>query len=140
VFRYPASEAGSHPAPAEPAPADAKLDGLRRVSNDDYWYCGSRSLRPVSAVDDGLQVRLTFAASAEMPAVYAAEPDGDEVLVNTHVENDTIIVHRLAARLVLRRGREVGCIVNRSAPAAGQRAASGTVDEGIDRQTREVVR
>lgn len=140
VFRYPVVEAETHVAPVERTPADAKLDALRPASNDDYWYCGSPSLRPASAVDDGLQLRLTFAAHAALPVVFAAEPDGDETLVNTHVENDTIVVHRLAARFVLRRGRDVGCIVNRRAALPGRRAASGTVDGEIGRQTHEVAR
>jgi type IV secretion system protein VirB9 len=140
VFRYSAAEASPDAVPGPRAPSDGLLDAPRPELNRDYWYCGSPSLRPLTALDDGLQLRLTFAPHAELPAVFAAEPDGEEALVNTHVESDTIVVHRLADRLVLRRGREVGCVVNRSASLPGRRAASGTIDAGVDRETREVER
>jgi type IV secretion system protein VirB9 len=138
LFRYPAAEEAPDAAPAQRPPADTRLDAPRPQLNHDYWYCGSPSLRPGSAVDDGLQLRLTFAAHAELPAVFAAEPDGEETLVNTHVEHDTLVVHRLVERLTLRRGREVGCVVNRSGSLPGRRAANGTIDATVDRETREV--
>lgn len=122
------------------ADADSQLQKPRPVANRDYWYCGHPALRPVTAADDGLQLRLTFAADAEWPAVYASEADGSESLVNFHVEGDAMIVHRLAARFVLRRGREVGCVVNRSSLAHGSRASSGTTDPEIRRELREPVR
>lgn len=137
VFRYPDSEpALTAPAKASAA-ADAKLGGARPTLNTNYWYCGSAALRPIAAADDGLQLRLNFAPHAALPTIYVAEPDGEEVLVNTHVEDDSVVVHRLAGRLVLRRGREVGCVVDRSAGIQERRAATGTVDRGVDRAVRE---
>jgi len=135
AFRYPDAEQPATVTAKEPLSADALLGAPRRELNRDYWYCGSPSLRPIAAVDDGLQLRLTFAPRAELPAVFAAEPDGEEALVNTHVEDDSIVVHRLAERVLLRRGREVGCVVDRSARNHGLRAASGTIDEHVDRVT-----
>ncbi len=140
VFRYPDAEQPTAAVAKESASAEALLAGPRRELNRDYWYCGSPSLRPVAAVDDGLQLRLTFAPHAELPAVFAAEPDGEEALVNTHIENDSIVVHRLAERMLLRRGREVGCVVDRSVHSRERRAATGTVDERVDRAVRAVPR
>lgn len=140
VFRY--SDAGP-PANATtkgPATADSVLEAPRPPRNTNYWYCGSPALRPVSASDDGLQLRLTFAPHAAFPAVYAQEADGEEKLVNTHVENDAVVVHQLADRLVVRRGREVGCIVDRSGRGRARRAETGTIDAAVDRATREVPR
>ncbi len=140
AFRYPD---GDYPAAAPATPHVDAADPLiapRPVLNRDYWYCGSPTLRPVAAVDDGLQLWLTFAAHAELPAIFAGEPDGTEALVNTHVEDDTIVVHRLVGRLVLRRGTEVGCVVDRSVRLADRRAGSGTTSGTVVRETREVVR
>jgi type IV secretion system protein VirB9 len=89
------------------------------VLNFDYLYCGDHALQPVAASDDGLQTRLTFAASAELPAVFVASADG-EALVNTHVEGTSVVVQRLAERLVLRRGSQVGCVVNRAYAERGR--------------------
>lgn len=89
------------------------------ATNFDYLYCGDEALKPVAASDDGLQVRLTFAPSAELPAVFVQSADG-EALVNTHVEGTTVVVQRLAERLVLRRGGRVGCVVNRAYAERGR--------------------
>jgi type IV secretion system protein VirB9 len=136
AFRYPES----NPAPIAPAAPGAIGTALAAVApaiNRDYWFCGSPALRPTTAVDDGVQVRLTFPPRAELPAIYASAPDGAEMLVNTHVEDDTVVVHRLAERLVLRRGRLVGCVVNRSSAASARRATSGTVRATVERATKE---
>jgi type IV secretion system protein VirB9 len=86
-------------------------------------------------VDDGLQMRLVFAPRTELPALYVRTADGTEALVNTHVENDTVIVHRLAERLVVRRGLRVGCIVNKDYWKTEQRPASGTLSDQVERST-----
>ena len=139
VYRY-SVDGPPDAAPNGPSSAEVLLAAPRPVLNRNYWYCGSPALRPVTAVDDGLQLRLTFAPHAELPAVFAAEPDGEETLVNTHVDDDSVVVHRRAARLVLRRGLEVGCVVDRSARLRERRASTGTIDAGVDRQTRDATR
>jgi type IV secretion system protein VirB9 len=136
AYRYADEGSPTVVVPKSSPSMEEMLSGARPEQNRDYWYCGSPSLRPIAAVDDGLQLRLTFAPHAELPAVFAAESDGEEALVNTHVEDDSIVVHRLLERVVLRRGREVGCVVDRSTRQRERRAASGTVDEGIDRAVR----
>jgi type IV secretion system protein VirB9 len=122
------------PTPAAPDPLQSRPAGR----NQDYWFCGSPALRPIAASDDGIQLQLQFAAHAELPAIYARGADGAESLVNMDVENDTIVVHRLAPRFVLRRGRLAGCIVNRREESHARRAASGTVSEQVKRETTEV--
>jgi type IV secretion system protein VirB9 len=128
-------------APAAPVQADrvdvarpgARLDTRPATLNANYWYCGSPKARPIAAADDGMQLQLTFAADAELPAIYALAADGTESVVNTHSERDAVFVHRLAPRLVLRRGREVGCVVDRNERSTVRRAASGTIDAGTER-------
>jgi len=138
-FQYPPDAGIAGPAAVVPALKSA-LDPLPAATNSDYWFCGSAALRPVAADDDGVQIRLKFPATAELPAVYAAGPDRAEMLVNSHVENDTIVVHRIAQRLVLRRGQLVGCVVNHALPSAQRRAATGTLRDAVERSTREVDR
>ena len=82
--------------------------------NRNYWFCGARSLRPTEAYDDGVRTYLTFRQQAELPALFLRNEDGTESLVNFTVSADQLIVHRVTAQLVLRRGRLVGCIVNRA--------------------------
>lgn len=135
AYRYPA-EGARLPSPA--AGIDRALAQPPDMLNRDYWYCGSPALRPSAASDDGLQIRLKFPPQVELPAVYVRAADGVESLVNTHAEGDEVVIHRLAERLVLRRGALVGCIVNHGGTAAARRAASGTVSDSVRRDTREV--
>jgi type IV secretion system protein VirB9 len=106
-----------------------------RVRNMDYWYCGSRLLRPVAAADDGLQTRLRFAGKGEIPAVFLRSDDGSESLVNSHIEADELVIHRVAPRFVVRRGALAGCIVNKAFHLGGERASSGTIAPGVERYT-----
>ena len=82
--------------------------------NSNYWFCGAKSLRPIEAYDDGTRTYLRFRKHAELPAIFLRNDDHTESLVNFTVGTDQVIVHRVAPQLVLRRGRLVGCIVNRA--------------------------
>ncbi len=136
VFRYGA--ASDAPPPGDGSrELSRRLDRLPAEQNRDYWFCGSPALKPSAAADDGLQLRLTFPPQSELPAIFVAEPDGSESLVNFHVENDTVVIHRLAPRFVLRRGGAVGCVVDRADHRVVRRAAGGTVNPDIDRTVRE---
>jgi len=135
-FTYPPDPRATVASPADAA--GTRLGVPPAVRNRDYWYCGDPALRPRSAEDDGIQLRLSFGPAVELPAIYAAAADGTESLVNSHVENDTVVVHRIADRFVLRRGALVGCVLNRAAPGAARRAGSGTVRGDVARATRTV--
>jgi type IV secretion system protein VirB9 len=125
VFRYPA------PPPPVVVPVVAPV--VRPVEHTDYWYAGATDLAPVRAVDDGLQTRLTFSPSTALPALYVIESDGAETLVNTHIENDTVVAHRVARRFLLRRGALSGCLENRDGPAVLTAPSSGTIDPAVRR-------
>ena len=115
--------------------AEQRLNGTSPQKNNDYWFCGPASLRPRAAFDDGMQLRLFFPPQMEWPAVYVATPDGEEALVNSHTEKDVLVIHHLAERFVLRRGSEVGCLVNRHPNSDARRATSGTVLDTVERTT-----
>lgn len=107
-----------------------------RPRNLDYWYCGAPSLRPVEAWDDGVHTHLRFGAHAELPALFVANDDGSESLLDFHVEADEVVVHRIAKRFILRRGALTGCIVNRGYRGSGDRLETGTVSQDV-RRTRK---
>jgi type IV secretion system protein VirB9 len=125
-FRYPDAPAA---AVAEPERAEAPR-------NREYWACGALELRPVEAFDDGVQTHLRFTARGEWPAIFVANADGSEGLVNFHVEGDVAVVHRVARRLVLRRGERVACVENRAFAGSGERLPTGTVSDEVERVTR----
>src|SRR5215831_14425371 len=106
---------------------------VARRHNTAYGYRGSPALKPESAWDDGVQTRLRFAAGGEMPAIFLRNDDGSESLVNSTIESDEVIVHRVARQLVARRGRLRGCIVNKAFTGVGTRLESGTVTPDVER-------
>lgn len=110
---------------------------LDRRPNTDYWYCGAAVLKPVAAMDDGLHTRLRFAARGDLPAIFVRNEDGTESLLNFSMEAGDLVVHRIARRLVVRRGRLQGCIVNKAFRGAGEWVPSGTVAPDVTRNTRE---
>ncbi|MGH8267559.1 MAG: TrbG/VirB9 family P-type conjugative transfer protein [Steroidobacteraceae bacterium] len=106
--------------------------------NFDYWYRGSPELKPSAAWDDGVQTRLRFGARQELPAIFLRNADGSESLVNLSIDGADVIVHRVGRRLIVRRGKLTGCIVNEAFSGAGARLDSGTVSPAVERVTRGV--
>lgn len=107
-----------------------------RPRNTDYWYCGHASLRPVAASDDGVQTRITFSERAEMPAIFVLNEDGSESLLNFSMDAGDVVIHRLVPKLILRRGRLTGCIVNAGFAGVGLRLESGTVSPQVERDVK----
>lgn len=105
-------------------------------TNRDYWYCGSEALQPAAAFDDGVHTHLRFAPGAELPAVFVLNEDGSEAVVNFSVRAQEFIIHRVVPRLVLRRGKLRGCVVNRGYRASAHALPSGTISPDIERSTR----
>jgi type IV secretion system protein VirB9 len=110
-----------------------------RTRNDDYWYCGHDTLKPVAAWDDGVHTRLTFAANADLPAIFVRNDDDSESLLNFNVDAGDVVIHRVARRFILRRGNLTGCIVNRGYVGGGTRLDSGTVAPGVERRVQGAV-
>jgi len=107
-----------------------------RPRNYDYWYCGEPSLKPAEAWDDGVETTLVFGPNTELPAVFASNQDGSESLVNFDVQAGRIIVQRVVPRLIIRRGKLAGCIVDRAFRGGGERLSSGTIAPNVERVTR----
>jgi type IV secretion system protein VirB9 len=114
---------------------DAQLTAAAAVrpTNIDYWYCGAPSLRPTVASDDGVHTRLRFGAHAELPAIFVRNDDGSDSLLNFSMDGGDVIVHRVARRLIVRRGKLIGCIVNQGFAGGGTRLDSGTVAPDVQR-------
>ncbi len=136
----------TYAASAEPVLATSRVErrlveaaGVR-PHNLAYGYRGSAALKPVSAWDDGVQTRLRFAAGEELPAIFLRNDDGTESLVNSTIDSDEVVVHRVARQLVARRGRLRGCIVNEAFVGMGARLESGTVTPDVERAIKRVPR
>ncbi len=109
---------------------------VARPRNTNYWYCGHWALRPTAVVDDGVQTRITFGDRSEIPAIFVRNDDGSESLLNFSIEAGDVVVHRLAPRFIVRRGRLTGCIVNRGFSGVGLRLDTGTVSPQVERDLK----
>ncbi len=135
-FEYPAIPVHAGPRKRLRVETDLVVAQSARARNYDYWYCGNPSLRPVAAWDDGVQTTLVFGAHTELPAVFALSEDGSESLVNFDVQGGRMVIQRVARRLVVRRGKLTGCIVDRAFTGGGERLSSGTIAPNVQRVTR----
>jgi len=107
--------------------------GSERTRNVDYWYCGSPTIQPTAASDDGVHTRLRFAAKAEQPAIFVQNDDGSESLLNFSMEAGDVVIHRVVRQLIVRRGRLTGKIFNKAFTGSGERLESGTVSSNVER-------
>jgi type IV secretion system protein VirB9 len=108
-----------------------------RPRNTDYWYCGDKTIRPTAASDDGVQTRLSFGARSELPVLFVRNDDGSESLLNFSIDQGDVLIHRVAARFIVRRGRLAGCIVNQGFLGSGERLKSGTIAPDVKRERKD---
>lgn len=134
-FVYP-EEASDGVRPQTQVEAALAAARSQRPRNFDYWYCGHHTLKPVAASDDGVHTRLSFADGSELPALFVGNEDGSESLLNFSVDEGDVVIHRLAPRIILRRGKLVGCVVNKAFTGSGARLESGTVSPQVERERK----
>ena len=112
-FRYPAPVTASGPA-GDSAFLDVAA-ARRRLSR--YKISGDRILRPAAVTDDGYRTYIRWPKGAPIPAVYAIDASGQEVLANGMMGPDDIYVLDGAPRaLTFRIDRDI---------ARARRIASG---------------
>ncbi|WP_051940676.1 P-type conjugative transfer protein VirB9 [Stenoxybacter acetivorans] len=102
------------------------------MRNLDYWAYGDKSLAPTSAWDNGRFTYFRFDNAKDLPTVYRVLPDGTEVLVNVHIDKDTVVVHEIAAQFILRLGKSVLALENRNYHS-GEFNRTGTADSSTVR-------
>jgi type IV secretion system protein VirB9 len=134
-FTYPADADTKSAAELAAGHLNAQLEqGTTRPRNFDYWYCGESTLQPAEASDDGVHTRLRFAANADLPAIFVRNDDDSESLLNFSMDGGNLVIHRVARRFVLRRGKLTGCVVNQGYFGSSSRLESGTVAPGVERR------
>jgi type IV secretion system protein VirB9 len=129
-FTYPPSATEGASRASQELEADP-----HRPRNFDYWFCGDPTLQPAAASDDGVHTRLKFSGRSEQPAIFVLNEDATESLLNFSMDDGDVVLHRVARRLILRRGHLAGCIVNRGFSGSGERLKSNTVSDHVERLT-----
>ena len=96
----------------------------------------SDDIAPIAAWDDGRFTWIRIPANRRIPAIFRVADDGTESVVDRHMEDDTIVVHEVAKRFVLRLGNEVVGIWNDAYDMDGVPPHDGTTVMGVKRVLR----
>jgi type IV secretion system protein VirB9 len=102
----------------------------------------SERIVPKSAYDDGRFTYFRFPGNREIPAVFVVAEDGNESIVNTHVQNseegekDELVIQRIAKQFNLRLGNSVVAVFNESYDADGLPPKEGTTVGGLKREVK----
>src|SRR6266568_1406542 len=136
AFRYPDTEARKR---REEGQRRVVEEGFRRSGeqpNLDYTMSGDLDLAPVNAWDDREFTYFKFPGQRDIPAIYMVNPDGSASIVDRHgsgPSNEIVVVHRVAARWVLRLGTRALAIWNDAYDAEGRRNVSRTSSPDVNR-------
>ncbi|CAM2191011.1 Type IV secretion system protein virB9 [Burkholderia cepacia] len=96
----------------------------------------SDDIAPTAAWDDGRFTYLRIPNNRRMPAIFRVADNGTESVVDKHIDGDTIVVHEVAKRFVLRLAGEVVGIWNDAYDMDGVPARDGTTVNGVKRVLR----
>lgn len=125
-FNYPDDKVESSAKSVKPMPKEFKRVKQGDTSylidakiNTAYVKRGSAELMPTAMWDDGLFTYLQYNNAKELPSVYKVMPDGSESLVNTHINNDTVVIHEVNRLYRLRLGQSVAELRNRNLKDSG---------------------
>lgn len=141
-FSYGEEEAEAARLQREKEALQAKLDDAETIlktqsdveENIDYWVAGSEQISPTHAKDDGRFIYLTFSNNRDIPAIYEVDEFGEESLINTSVDGNTVVIHRMVKQLRLRKGNYVACLINRSFDLdGGKDNTTGTISTDVER-------
>jgi type IV secretion system protein VirB9 len=107
--------------------------------NYEYWMQmlpGSDDIVPTAAYDNGQFTYFKFPNNRLLPSVFAISADGTETMVSKHVEDDTLVIHRVGKQFVLRLDSAVVGVWNQAFDKDGVPPSSGTTIPGIKRVLR----
>ncbi len=135
-FRYPREEAAIARREADKQRASAALSNSIPPKNYNYWACGNPRLRPTEAYDDGRFTYLRFPGSQEIPAAFVVNSDGAETLASGTMRGDQLILQTTAQRIILRKGKAVACLDNRSFNWYGIYNTTGTTSPDVLRRVK----
>jgi len=73
--------------------------------NFDYVIKGEATFKPTHVFDDGKFTWVRMPKVQDMPAFFMISEDGSVDLINTHLQGDYVVVHRLLDKLLLKLGK-----------------------------------
>lgn len=113
-----------------------RLKAKPQALNTRYSFAegdNSQDIVPTLVFDDGRFTYLKFPGNRELPAIFHVLGDGGEALLNTRMEDDLLVIDRVARRLMLRAGNAVVGLWNDAFDLEGKPPMQGTTVPGIER-------
>lgn len=104
--------------------------------NLDYTMSGDLDLAPLHVWDNQAFTYFKFPNSRDLPTLYMVDEEGQESIVNRHVEgphNATLVVHKINAKWVLRLADRALAIYNESYDTQGIIPTTGTTSTTVKR-------
>ena len=82
--------------------------------NFDYRLKGDKDIMPTFVFDDGTFTYFQFAdpRNRALPAIFLADKDGNESVVNYRIEGEYMVVERIGRLYTLRAAKTVVCVLN----------------------------
>lgn len=96
----------------------------------------SDDIAPTAAWDDGRFTYIRIPNNRRIPAIFRVADNKNESVVDKHIDGDTIVVHEIAKRFVLRLGDEVVGLWNGAYDRDGVPPKDGTTIDGVKRVLR----
>ena len=87
---------------AFPRAEEAFSDPARAAIKESYKLSGTIALRPSLIGEDGAKTYIEWPANVDLPAIYALNDAGTEILVNGQMRGGQYVIDAVVARLVFR--------------------------------------
>ncbi|MBX3645786.1 MAG: TrbG/VirB9 family P-type conjugative transfer protein [Rubrivivax sp.] len=126
-------------APSAQALVAERLKASPQLLNAEYLIAegsASADIVPTLIFDDGRFTYLRFPGNREVPAVFQVLGDGSEAVVNVRMEDDLLVVDRVARHLMLRAGTAVVGVWNEAFDIDGAPPVDATTVPGVRRTVR----
>jgi type IV secretion system protein VirB9 len=114
-----------------------RADEANGPRNWSYSAQGEVSFEPVAVFDNGKITTLTFNQNMTIPAIYIVNGDGTESLVPKNMTGNSVMVHAVAEKLILRAGDEVLCLFNEGYVAGGVATGTMTASPQVERIVKQ---
>lgn len=150
TFRYPLDEIEAAKKEAEKKQVKSLLsdsalhseekDPENKKTNCQYTMnfgsaAASKTIAPIKAFDDNRFTYLKFKEQTDFPAAYRVQ-DGEETLLNSHVEDGWLVLHGVYEEVRLRAGKAVVGIYNENYQGGGASDKRAVSVKGLYRQIK----
>jgi type IV secretion system protein VirB9 len=96
----------------------------------------SNDIVPDEIYDDGRFTYIKFNGNRELPSVFKVTADGEEVIVDRHIQGrDVMVIHEVSPRWVLRLDKQTVGLWNDAFDSVGSPPTGGTISSGVERIT-----